>query len=111
MNPVTEVQAQEWIKRDKIRIYIEDSKVACAAQIATFETSMEIVRIATHTEFLRQGYASKLLRQILMEASEAGKSSVHLKVESARTAAIATYKKLGFIEDPEKSQIWHSRWY
>ncbi len=111
LNHVTESDVLEWMKQDAIRIVSLHASVASAAHVSESEDAIEIVRIATHANFLRRGCASSLISEILQEAFEKKKLRVYLKVEDIRAPAISTYIKSGFKENDLKSQIWHSRWY
>lgn len=111
LKPVDEVQVRDWVNSDSIRGVFHQAKVVSAAQISKSNDAIEIVRIATHGNLLRRGFATQLISQIIQEASDMGKSFVYLKVEDNRDTALSAYQKAGFVENNEKSQIWHSRWY
>ncbi len=111
LHPVTELEVQRWIANGQIRTMATDSRVVAAAQINIGTDSIEIVRIATRPQALRQGHATQLIQELCLEAQHKSKRSICLKVESIREPAIALYKKLGFIQVDNQSQLWHSSWF
>lgn len=111
LHPVSVSEAVQWISSGTIRAVCSGARVVAVAQIYDYEGAIEINRIATHADFLRKGFGTKLIDEILLEAKFKGKNKVFLKVEDIRTAAILLYKKSGFAEDPSKTQRWHSSWY
>jgi ribosomal protein S18 acetylase RimI-like enzyme len=111
LHPVSESEVAGWIKNGTIRASVIDSKTASVAQIYESDDAIEINRIATHPLFLRQGYAKKLVEEIILEAKMKLKKRIYLKVDIEKKPAISFYLNIGFIERSEKAQIWHSRWY
>lgn len=111
LHPVSEGEAQKWIESKTIRGIRSEGKVVAVAQIYESDDALEVNRIATHEKFLRRGFAKKLMEQILSEASNLQKRKVYLKVENIHLPAIAFYKSVGFIENQDKCQVWHSRWF
>lgn len=111
LHPVLEEDARKWIQSKTIRGVRCDGKIVAVAQIYESDDALEVNRIATHEHFLRRGFAKDLMEQIFIEASGLQKKKVYLKVEDTRLPAISFYKKLGFTENQDKRQTWHSRWY
>ncbi len=111
LHPVSETEAQKWIESKTIRGIRCEGKVVVAAQIYDSDDALEVNRIATHEKFLRRSFAKKLMEQVFAEASSLQKRKVYLKVEDVRLPAISFYKSIGFIENQDKRQVWHSRWY
>jgi ribosomal protein S18 acetylase RimI-like enzyme len=109
--PVGSNEVTGWLNNDQVRCIAVDGEIIVAAQISNGEESVEIVRIATHLDFLRQGYAEKLIRDICKESFQKGKSKIYLKVDSEKIPATHLYKKIGFKEIEEKTQYWPSSWY
>ncbi len=109
LNPVSEQDVIDWIKSNCIRVFEHNSQIVSAAQISINDDDLEIIRIATHQKFLRQGFAKQLILSLIEEAAELAKSKISLKVEDKKLPAIATYTNLGFVEVKEKSQVWHSK--
>jgi GNAT superfamily N-acetyltransferase len=111
LHPVSEAEALEWMKEDSLRILIQNETVLAAAQIYSRAESFEINRIATHSQALRAGYGKMLMDAIINEVRSTGKIHMFLKVEDVKKPAIALYKNCGFVEVPDKAEVWHSRWY
>jgi GNAT superfamily N-acetyltransferase len=111
LHPVSETDALTWMKEDSLRILLHNEMVVAAAQIYDRADSVEINRIATHPQSLRAGHGRKLMEAIFAEVRSAGKSHIFLKVEAVKKPAIALYQSCGFVEIPDKAQVWHSRWY
>lgn len=109
--PVDVDEVLSWIDRDQVRFITNDRQIVAAAQISYDEESVEIVRIATHLDFLRQGYAKKLISDICKESFQAEKKKIYLKVDSEKLPAIHLYKKIGLKEIEDKTQFWHSKYY
>lgn len=57
---------------------------------------IEILNLAVHPEFRRQGIASKLLSTALQKACEQGAAKAYLEVRVSNDPAIAFYKVHGF---------------
>ena len=57
---------------------------------------IEIINIATESNFRRLGYANKLLSFVMFDAVKNGFKRVLLEVRESNMAAISLYKKLGF---------------
>lgn len=111
LHPVTATEAKKWLDNDLIRLQRAGDKIAAAAQVKIYPESAEIVRIATHQDFLRQGHAKSLVESLKSELSVAKVPKIFLKVEDVRTPAIAFYKCIGFQEVTEKKEIWHSLYF
>lgn len=111
LSPVSISEVQHWINDKKIRGVFNQERLVCAAYLLESDETMEISRIATHSNFLRQGFASKLIRVILNEAKRYSKEKVYLKVDQIKNPAISLYKSIGFKELEEKTQIWHSSYF
>jgi ribosomal protein S18 acetylase RimI-like enzyme len=111
LSPVESPEVLKWIKNDQVRIAIVDSNIVAAAQISYGEETIEIVRIATHPNFLRKGHAEKLIQEICKESLQKNMKKIYLKVDSEKIPAIHLYQKIGFIEIVDKTQFWHSRWF
>jgi ribosomal-protein-alanine N-acetyltransferase len=58
----------------------------------------EIENVVTAAEFLRQGIASKLIREIIERAREANAAKVLLEVRASNDVACSLYERIGFIE-------------
>lgn len=89
LHPVSEKDAQAWMKEDSLRILIQNEKVVAVAQIYERGDSVEINRIATHAKALRAGHAKKLMEAVFAEVRSTGKTHIFLKVEDVKKPAIA----------------------
>jgi ribosomal protein S18 acetylase RimI-like enzyme len=96
LHPVSESEASKWTHDGTIRTISSSGRVVAAAQFYSRSESAEINRIATHSCFLRQGHAKKLLMQICRELSNQGKKQLFLKVEDIIAPAIEFYRDFGF---------------
>lgn len=111
LNPVSEDEAQKWIENQAIMAIRERGRIVAAAQMYESDDTLEVNRFATHAKYLRQGFARKLMKAIFSESKKRNKKCVYLKVEDIRLPAISFYRSVGFIENQNKCQTWHSRWY
>lgn len=108
LHPVTEIEVKNWLSKGLIRVQMAGNKIASAAQVNTYPNSVEIVRIATHQDFLRQGHARNLIKTLRAELGQAQIPKLFLKVEDVRVPAIEFYKSMGFQDVSEKMETWHS---
>ncbi|MDR0308816.1 MAG: tRNA (adenosine(37)-N6)-threonylcarbamoyltransferase complex transferase subunit TsaD [Coriobacteriales bacterium] len=60
--------------------------------------TMEILDVAVHPDWRRQGISKKLLSFLLDDARSLGAQTIELEVRASNTSAIELYKKQGFIE-------------
>ncbi len=104
-------EVTNWLNNNTVRTIVDSNRVVAAAQISNTNDAIEIIRIATHPDFLRLGYAKKLIEDVCSEAFCNKKLHVYLKVEDVREPAISLYKICGFKELLNKKQVWHSSWY
>lgn len=111
LHPVTEPQVKAWIKSRDLRASRVEGKLASVVQVSISDKSAEIVRIATHKDFLRRGLALSLLEQIKSEMRDKGVKRIFLKVDEEKRPAVSLYKRVGFIERKELTENWHSKWF
>ena len=81
----------------------EDSGKVCgfvAANAVAGEWEIENVVVAK--EFLRQGVASQLLRELMQRAKEAAVSAILLEVRESNLPARRLYEKQGFVEEARR---------
>ncbi len=74
----------------------EDKRIAAMIVSWIIVDEMHIATIATHPDFRRQGIGERILRQALLDASQAGARLAFLEVREANEAAQAMYRKFGF---------------
>ncbi len=108
LHPVTKEESQRWLDNGTLRFQEIEGCLGCVAQVHLYDTSAEIVRIATHQDFRRQGLAKDLVLKIINELGERKISKLFLKVEDVKKPAIHFYKNFGFNENLEEQQTWHS---
>jgi ribosomal protein S18 acetylase RimI-like enzyme len=111
LHSVKESDVKSWIESNSIRAIEVDSKIVAAAQVYFYTESAEINRIATHAKYLRQGYAKQLVLKICNELKLSKIQKLFLKVEDSKTPAICFYRNFGFIENLDKKQVWHSKFF
>ena len=69
--------------------------VAYCLVSTVFETA-EILRIGTHPDFQRRGYAQSLIEQLIAQMPDKGLDSILLEVRADNEGAIRLYQKMGF---------------
>ncbi len=74
----------------------DDKRIAAMIVSWIIVDEMHIATIATHPDFRRQGIGERILRQALLDASQAGARLAFLEVREANEAAQAMYRKFGF---------------
>jgi len=65
-----------------------------------------IATIATHPKFRRAGIGSQLLENALQSAVGEGARTAFLEVRAGNIAALAMYKKFGFVEDGRRLRYY-----
>ncbi|RYZ80332.1 MAG: GNAT family N-acetyltransferase, partial [Proteobacteria bacterium] len=108
LHSVSDDQAVQWIREGSIRTLEVDHEVVAAAHLSFHVPNAEIVRIATKAEYLRLGFAKRLLIALSDELGANGFKKMFLKVESTNEAAIACYQSFGFVVNESKTQTWLS---
>lgn len=66
------------------------------SQTVLGETDM--MNIATHPDFRKQGIGTALIRALIVELSAQGSHSLMLEVRASNESAISVYEKMGFIQ-------------
>ncbi len=77
--------------------------VACGMAVVE-EEFMGVFGVATHADYRRRGYATRLMEHLLAWGREQGARTVYLQVMQNNAVAIEMYKRLGF-------NILYSHWY
>lgn len=111
LHPVSANDVKKWIEKGTILAVRDQGKIVSAAQIYEFDDAIEVNRFATHEKYLRQGFAKKMMNAIFQQAGILTKKYIFLRVADDRIPAITFYRSVGFLENPKKCQIRHSRWY
>ena len=111
LHPVTQKEVQLWILKQEVFVAAERScTIHCAAHIQISDTTseLEIVRIASHVDSLRQGHAKVLLTGLHQHFAQT-KARIFLKVDALKVPARRLYEKLGYRRKLEADQIWLSK--
>lgn len=96
---------------NKIAMYlvarIED-KIVGYAGLWNICGGAEIIDVAVHKEFRRQGIAKKLLLEMIKQCKSQGVFEINLEVRKSNTPAIELYKKLGFVENGLRKRYYEN---
>lgn len=68
----------------------------------------EVENIVVDRALRRQGIGQALLRELATRAKERGALRFHLEVRASNAAAIALYRKLGFVETTRRRAYYHN---
>jgi [ribosomal protein S18]-alanine N-acetyltransferase len=113
--------AAHWSEREYDALFAADAppRIAliainepAAAQIHGFAMARratdewEIENVVVAPEYRRLGIATKLIREILLQARTAGATSVLLEVRESNLAARRLYEKLGFGQQGRRSNYY-----
>ena len=67
----------------------------------------EILNVAVHPHYCRQGVGTALLEQVWQELEKQGAQEVTLEVNARNTKAIALYQKMGLQERGRREKFYH----
>ena len=81
-------------------VIVDDERQVAAAYggIICVLDEGQILNIATHPDYRRQGLGRKIMEAIFSHAREKGITFITLEVRESNAAAIGLYKSLGFFE-------------
>ena len=68
----------------------------------------DIIDVAVHNDFRRQGIGEKLLIEMLYECKKQSVFEVNLEVRKSNAPAIRLYKKLGFVENGIRKKYYQN---
>ena len=85
----------------------EDIVAFCALRMAA--GFGEILNVAVHPKYCRQGIATALLRRALADVREQGAEQLTLEVNEHNGAAISLYRKLGFYEVGRRAKFYNAQ--
>ena len=75
-----------------------DGRVAGYIGSQTVPPESDMMNVAVHPDFRRQGIAEALVSALWEQLHQAGNSSLTLEVRASNASAIALYQKLGFVQ-------------
>lgn len=67
----------------------------------------EILNVAVHPQYCRQGIATALLRQVWQELKKQGAQEVTLEVNAQNIPAVALYQKMGLRCTGRREKFYH----
>ena len=79
-------------------VAMEGNTVAGYVGSQTVMEETDMMNVAVHPAYRRQGIAEKLVRALVEELKAAGSRCLTLEVRSSNAPAIALYEKLGFVQ-------------
>lgn len=87
-----------------------DGEVAgTVAMVRTDTNTYELTKMAVDPEFQGRGIANHLMKACIELAFKSGASTIFLETNSKLPAAIALYRKFGFVETPLDPDSQYSR--
>ena len=75
-----------------------DGRVAGYIGSQTVPPESDVMNVAVHPDFRRQGIAEALVNGLWSRLEQAGNTSLTLEVRASNFPAIALYEKLGFVQ-------------
>ena len=79
-------------------VALEEDKVVGYVGSQTVLDETDMMNIAVHPDYRRQGIAEKLIDALISALKEKGSRGLMLEVRASNESAIALYQKLGFIQ-------------
>ena len=79
-------------------VALEEDKVVGYVGSQTVIDETDMMNIAVHPDYRRQGIAEKLIDALISALKEKGSRGLMLEVRASNESAIALYQKLGFIQ-------------
>lgn len=77
-------------------VAVDDETVAGYVGSQSVETEADMMNIAVHPDYRRQGIAKELVTELIRQLRCQGVSSLTLEVRASNMPAIALYEKMGF---------------
>ena len=79
-------------------VALEDDRVIGYVGSQTVLGETDMMNIATHPDFRKQGIATALISNLIAELNKRNSHSLMLEVRVSNMPAISVYQKLGFVE-------------
>ena len=97
-----------YYKLAEVQVIVVDGRDVGWLQISQAEQELELAQIHIEQEFCSQGIGSQLIRKLMKEAREKGKSVCLSVVRGNR--ALSLYRRLRFSIIDEDANKLHMRW-
>ncbi len=97
---------------NKIAIYfaaVKEEKVVGYVGLWDICGTAEIIDVAVHRDYRRQGVAKRLLEAMIGECENRGIFEVNLEVRESNFAARELYRKLGFLENGLRKKYYENK--
>ncbi|MBQ2932104.1 MAG: ribosomal protein S18-alanine N-acetyltransferase [Clostridia bacterium] len=97
---------------NKIAIYfaaVKEEKVVGYVGLWDICGTAEIIDVAVHRDYRRQGVAKRLLEAMIGECESRGIFEVNLEVRESNFAARELYRKLGFLENGLRKKYYENK--
>lgn len=88
---------------------VDDKAVGTVAMIPAGEGVFELTKMAVSPEFQRRGIANALMRACIDLARSSGTRVIFLESHRSLAAALALYRKFGFVETPQDPKSEYAR--
>ena len=79
-------------------VAVEGEKVAGYVGSQSVMGESDMMNVAVHPDFRRQGIGERLILELIDHLANRGNHSLTLEVRASNVSAIALYRKLGFVQ-------------
>ena len=79
-------------------VAVEGEKVAGYVGSQSVMGESDMMNVAVHPDFRRQGIGERLILDLIDQLNQRGNHSLTLEVRASNVSAIALYRKLGFVQ-------------
>ena len=79
-------------------VAVEGEKVAGYVGSQSVMGESDMMNVAVHPDFRRQGIGERLILELIDQLENRGNHSLTLEVRASNVSAIALYRKLGFVQ-------------
>lgn len=97
---------------NKIAIYfvaVKEDEVVGYVGLWNICGTAEIIDVAVHQDYRRQGVAKRLLEAMIDECERQGIFEINLEVRESNSGARELYKKLGFLENGLRKNYYENK--